>query len=162
MTQAALEARIRAFLDARNVLTLATSGEQGAWAAAVFYATGPALELYFISDPDTRHARELARQPTVAATVQDAATPWTAVQGLQIDAVAEHVGAASRGEAEACYLARFPEIAALLARPAGAAAAAVASRFAASTFYVLRPRRIRLIDNTRGFGHREELVLSQA
>ena len=153
-----LRTRIRAFLDARHVLTLATAGEDGPWAAAVFYAAGPALELYFISDPDTRHARHLVARAAVAATVQEANAPWTQVQGLQIEGVAGALEPPGRREAEAIYLARFPELGTLVARPAGATAAAVAARFAASTFYVIRPRRIRLIDNTRGFGHREELA----
>jgi len=38
----------------------------------------------------------------------------------------------------------------------------IAARLKAANFYRIRPDWIRLVDNAKGFGYREELVLAQA
>jgi hypothetical protein len=157
-----LRARIGAYLDAQHVLTIATVSADGPAAAAVFYAADAALDLYFISDPQTRHCRNLEASPACAITIHASDAVWSSIQGLQIEATARRVSAAGRPDAERVYLARFPEIRALLTAPASGPGSAVAARFAASEFYRITPAWIRFIDNTRGFGHREELRLGGA
>ena len=55
---AGLRPRIDAFLQAHHVMSLATSGLQGPWSAAVFYANDGLL-LYFLSAPGSRHSRDI-------------------------------------------------------------------------------------------------------
>lgn len=150
---------VRRMLAAHHTATLATAGEEGPWAAAVFYASDESLSLYFVSDPGTRHGRDLARDPRVAAAVNQDCGSWAEVRGLQIEGRVDVLEGAARERALDCYLARFAEIGRLIKAPAGTAEAAIAERWRSAALYRLRPHRIRVIDNARGFGHEEELVL---
>ena len=134
--------RVRAYLIAHHVLTLATVDADGPGAAALFYAADEALGLYVLSDPDTRHGRALARDARVAATIQSETMDWTAIRGLQLRGTARPV--AEEHEARRLYLQRFPFAAALMGRGAP------------HRFYRIEPRWMRLIDNSRGLGFSEE------
>ena len=154
-----LKARIRAFLAAHNTMTLATLGLDGApQAAAVFYAAGNDLCLYFLSSPRSRHSENLLAQPRVAATVHADGQAWQVIQGLQIEGRARPVtGVRETAQAARVYANRFEFVRGLLDGADGPTT--LAGPVATSRFYVLHPRWIRLIDNALGFGHREELSL---
>jgi uncharacterized protein YhbP (UPF0306 family) len=154
-----LRRQILEFLNAHHVLSLATCSADGPWAAALFYVCDADLNLYFLSDPATRHCRDIERDARVAVTVNLNHADWTEIRGLQIGARAAAVAAGEREAIEQHYLERFPDIRALVTEPRVPQAQAIAQRFTASRFYRIAPQRIRLIDNTRGFGYREELQL---
>ena len=61
---AALHQRVLAYLGEHRVMTLATQGRDGPWAAAVFYAS-EGFDLYFLSSPSTRHCADLSGNPRV-------------------------------------------------------------------------------------------------
>ena len=63
-----IAARIRAFLDAHHVMSLATLGPDGVHAANLFYACD-GFSLLWLSDPQSRHSRELEAESSVSATV---------------------------------------------------------------------------------------------
>ena len=48
-----------AYVEGHNVMTLATHGPEGVWAAAVFYAND-GFTLQFLSAPSSRHSRNIA------------------------------------------------------------------------------------------------------
>lgn len=62
-----LKEKALAYLESHNVMTLATHGPEGLWAAAVFCVSDD-FKLYFLSAPTTRHGRNLTENPRVAAT----------------------------------------------------------------------------------------------
>jgi uncharacterized protein YhbP (UPF0306 family) len=157
MTAEDLRGEILGFARAHHVLTLATCGPEGP--CALFYAADDELNLYFISSPGTQHCRLLAAQPRVAVAIHGMEHDWKRIRGLQIDATAGPVEELERERVESLYLERFPALRPLLAGAGSADDRAVAGRYAFSGFYRIAPARIRLIDNARGFGWREELVL---
>lgn len=140
----ALRERIRGYLEAHHVLTLATVDEGGPWAAALFYASDEAMNLYVLSDPATRHGRAIGQGAPVAATVHDETREWEAIKGLQLWG---NAAPASHEEARVRYVEKFPFAAALI--PA----------HGPHRFYQIRPRWVRLIDNSRGLGFKEEISL---
>ena len=148
------------FLGSHTTMTLATSGEDGPWAAALFYAHDSDLNLYFISAKDTRHAADIERNPRVAVAVNAQHKDWSDIRGLQIGGVAEIVPPDQRAGAVETYLAKFPDLRPLFSTPRNEQESRIARAFAASPFYRLRPNRIRLIDNLKSFGHRDEYVLN--
>ena len=79
--------RALAYLAEHHVMTLATHGPLGLWAAAVFYASD-GFQLYFLSAGHTRHAQNMAASPRVAATIQEDYDDWTAIQGIQLEGTA--------------------------------------------------------------------------
>jgi hypothetical protein len=101
----------------------------------------------------------LARESRAAATIQADNQAWQTIRGLQIEGTALMVeGLAELAQAARTYAARFEFLRALLGGEDGGPAT-LRGPLASSRFYVLRPAWIRLIDNTQGFGHKEELRL---
>ncbi len=148
----AAHARILAYLAAHNTLTLATERDGRAWAAALFYAND-GLTLYFLSEPKTRHAQNLAANPRVAATIHEDARDWRAIQGIQVEGTCEEItNPIESARALAVYAAKFRFVRDLLHAPKELGAAMAKARF-----YKITPAWVRLIDNTRGLGFKEEI-----
>lgn len=145
-------ARVDAFLQVHHVMTLATVGEHGPWAAAVFYAperTPAGRALVFLSSPRSRHAGHLARDPRVAVTIQRDYDDWPEITGVQAEGRVERVDGDARERVRALYAQRFP----LVAR----APARIAEALARVHWFRFVPARMYLIDNRLGFGHRDEV-----
>ena len=151
MTPSPLAARVAAFLAAHQVMTLATQDAGGPWAAAVFYACD-GLDLLFLSSPSTRHARALAADARAAVTIQRDDAPWSEITGVQAEGRVLPLHGALADDARRLYAGRFP----FVGRDAPAPIAAALQRV---HWYRFQPRRLLLIDNRLGFGHREELEL---
>jgi uncharacterized protein YhbP (UPF0306 family) len=147
-------------LEAHTTATLATVGEDGPWAATVFFASDPTLNLYFVSDRQTRHGRDIAVHPRVAVAINADCRAWAEIRGLQITGRVEMLDGARRAAGFEHYLAKFHDLRALLEAPMGVDEETIAKRFRMADLYRVRPDWIRLIDNSRGFGYREEIVLS--
>lgn len=139
-----------AYLQQHQVMTLATHGSGGLWAAAVFYASRD-FDLYFLSAGHTRHAQNIAAVPRVAATVQADYADWAAIQGIQLAGDVALLSGAERLKATALYMAKF----AFLAQ----APSSVRAAFEKVNWYRLRPYQLYFVDNTKGFGHRDEIKL---
>ncbi len=143
-----MHTRIGAFLAAHNTLTLATVGADGqVHACAVFYAAGPDLALYFLSEPKTLHARHIGEGAMIAATIEDNNQDWTSIRGLQIHGLARPCTGEDADNARSLYAARFPFVGRVQT---------LAGPLAGARFYQITPSWFRLIDNTLGFGHKEE------
>ncbi|MDT8306500.1 MAG: pyridoxamine 5'-phosphate oxidase family protein [Anaerolineae bacterium] len=137
------------YLAANHVMTLATYGHDGVWAAAVFYAHR-AFELYFLSADHTRHVRHIEENPRVAAAIHEQQRDWSAICGIQLEGIVTRLAGASRAEAFARYLARFPSI---TAEPE------LSAPFARVSWFRLVPDRLYFVDNRVALGHRDEIHL---
>lgn len=144
--------RALAFLEAHHVLTLATQGSEGPWAAAVFYASR-GFTLYFLSASTTRHARNLAGAPRVAGTIQEDVSDWLAVRGIQLEGTARLLAGEEAEEARRIFGRRFPLVQSASPPPE------IAEALSRIGWYELRPERLHLVDNAAGFGKREEIPL---
>ena len=134
-----------AYLSAHNVMSLSTCGADGPWAAAVFYASRD-FTLYFVSSPQSRHARDLALDPRCAAAIHEDYRDWQAIRGLQLSGTVEPLEGVERDAALACYKAKFQ----FLDNPGAALLAALGK----AACYRLTPRELYFVDNTTGFGKR--------
>jgi uncharacterized protein YhbP (UPF0306 family) len=136
-------------LLALHTLTLATQGKDGPHAAPVYFAADEALRLYFFSDPQSQHSRDLAKDVRAAVAFYPPSLDWRELRGLQMHGRAQPLVAGDwwdRGWA--CYLAKFPFVATLK------------DIVAQNALYVFTPLWIRLVDNRRGFGFKQEWVLT--
>ena len=141
--------RIKAFLAAHTTLTLATVAETGQpQAAPLFFAETETLDLIFISEQKVRHSQNIARDQRVAATVYADGQAWQSIQGLQLEGRCEALSPDAAQVARDVYLTKYPFI---------AENTFLAEMLDKITFYKISPIWIRLIDNTQGFGHKEEL-----
>ncbi len=139
------------YLETHQVMTLATVGKAGVWAAAVFYVND-GFDLYFLSAGHTRHAQNFAAEPRVAATIQEDYHDWKAIQGIQLEGYVLPLTGAARDTAVFRYQKKFP----FLSRPNPQIVAALVQ----VNWYRLQPERLYFIDNTKGLGHRDEVQLN--
>jgi len=152
-----LRDRITHFLSERTTVTLATVNDASEpFAAAVFFAHDDKLNLYFLAAKTTHHGANMLAQPRIAVTIQaDNQSPAT-LMGLQMHGTARPVTALQLPRAAALYARKFAfaNIADLTRKDA------ISAALSASTFWKFEPDWARLIDNSRGFGHHEEMDFS--
>ncbi len=132
-------------LSQTTALTLATIDDDGSpRATPLFFATDDRLWLYFLSEAGTQHARNLLRDAHAAAALFPPASDWREIRGLQIKGNVSRIEQGERKEALAIYADRFPFVADL------------AGTIDLSEVFRLTPSWIRLIDNRRGFGFKQD------
>ena len=148
-----LAARIAIFLDAHHVMSLATCGAQGPHAANLFYARD-GLSLLWVSDRHSAHSSNIGTNPYVSATIAPDYSDFDEICGLQIFGSAHQLSdGAECSSARAVLAARYPTLQLLSDRPV------IGRAYASAEVYRLVPNRIVMIDNRRGFAHKDTLDL---
>ena len=155
-------------------MTVATAQGEIPWAASVFYAND-GFTLYFLSDPESRHSKDIAENPVVAVTVNEDYHDWRKIKGIQMDGKAELVS--TEGEiarATAAYVAKYPFTAVYLKLMSSPFPKVVKylekllSRLpsvpsftttVSHRFYKVVPEKVRFIDNEKSFGHHEDFII---
>lgn len=146
------------FLAEQTTLTLGTlNPDLSPYLCDVFFAHDLALSFFFLSDPRTQHAQNLTRTSKVSATVHQAVTDWQAIRGVQMMGEAMRVNEAERERGFEMYVAKFPFVREWL--PSVEALGQLHKRFGIIELYKIMPRWLRWIDNTQGFGHKEEFEI---
>lgn len=169
-----LRERVLTYLKKHSTMTVATAQDDIPWAAALFYAND-GFTLYYLSDPDTRHSIDIARNSTVGVTVHEDCDDYRKVKGIQMEAKVEIVTAEDElAKAAKVYVDKYPYVAAylklmmtpfprvirLLEKVIGKLPGVpdFTTPFPAQ-FYKMVPSKIYWIDNEKSFGKRQELVL---
>ena len=137
------------YLRAHRVLTLATHGPAGLWAAAVFYAS-ERFTLYFLSAPDTRHVHNLIHNPRVAGTIQENYEDWREIQGVQLEGPVQLLERAARDAAVEAFQGKFPFL--------EYAPDPIQEALQKVNWFKIIPDRLYFVDNRRGFGHRDRIL----
>ncbi len=84
----------RAIIDANSYMTLGTADAEGRpWVSPVWFSTADPRELFWVSDPDARHTRNIAARPQVAAVIFDSHAPIGTGEGVYMTALAEQLEA---------------------------------------------------------------------
>ena len=162
------------YLAEHYTMTIATVRGSAPWAASVFYASD-GLILYFLSDSDSRHSKDIEKNSLVAVTVNEDYQDWRQIKGIQMEGKAEmvitedEIASATTAYAEkypftAVYLklmsTPFPKVVKYLERFLSKLPSVPAFTTAVShRFYKVMPVKVRFIDNEKSFGHNEEFTL---
>jgi uncharacterized protein YhbP (UPF0306 family) len=146
---------IEAIAAQTPVLSLATSGVDGtAHANMAFFALGPEFDLFFVSEPSTRHGRNVAGRPGASVAIWISPPEYGEhLQGMQLTgqcAIARDDVAAA---AFAAYSERFPSF----GRDPAMRESYLAGT-AASSLYRFRVNSLTLVDEPR-LGRRNYLNL---
>lgn len=136
-------------------MTLGTAAGDAPWTAAVFYASDD-LRLYFFSDPKSRHCANIRQNPAASAAIHRNYNDWREIRGLQMEGRVEELPALEIPAAMNVYVGKFPFVKEFLT-PQGLFQ--IGGRMIGARFYKFAPARVFLLDNSRGFGHREEFVV---
>jgi len=140
---AATRLQLLEFLREHQVITLAVTGP---YAAAVFYVVDAELNLYFVTDPRTRHGTALAKDGRVAGTVQRDRQQRQEIRGVQVTGRCRRLTGPAWVSGWALYLKKF----------AWAASPELLPAVAKIALWKLETDWLRLIDNRQGFGHKAE------
>ncbi len=161
MDKEELRRRIVTLLREQSILTLAVADDCGVpWAAPLFYAAD-GFDIFFVSDPGSRHGRAIARSPAVAAAVHAPDPDWRQIRGLQIEGEASKIADGDLADrALRRYVERFP-FTDIFFRRAEVLGPEIAERVSAARFHLLRPARIVLVDNSVAFGFHAELAVEK-
>jgi uncharacterized protein YhbP (UPF0306 family) len=137
---------VRDWLRTQSTLTLATVGPAGHPAAAdLYFAADEELHLYFLSERGSHHAAHIGAGAPVAATVHGEAWDWRDIRGVQLAGDCRPLtGGRERAAALALYGRKFTFL--------GAFAALLPQH----TLFLITPHWLRWLDNSAGFGHRQE------
>lgn len=136
-----------------NVLcSMATIGrEERVHINTAYFCVSRDLELFFLSDPESRHCTNLERDPSMAMTVFRSTQAWgTSNRGLQLFGTCEKAEGAHGAEAMRLYGRRFPLYRATL-RGTTRAQKREASGLRSYRFYRFVPRELKVLDE-REFG----------
>ncbi len=139
-----------AYIASHHVVTLATNGSEGLWAAAVFYAHHD-FDLVFLSSAASRHALNIASSSMVAATIQADYDNWPAIKGIQMEGTVKKLDGDESGQARIFFIERYSF---LLTAPDP-----ILDALAKVAWYRLAPKKLYFVDNSQGFGHRDEIYL---
>lgn len=75
---------------------------------AAYFCYTPELDLYFVSDPATKHCQNITRSPQVAVAVFDTNQPWgEPIRGLQLFGECHRAGLVESTKALSIHAARF-------------------------------------------------------
>lgn len=152
LAETSLKLSICRFLMRHSTLSLATCNGSQPWSTDLFYASDDSCQLYFVSGASTRHSQNIEGNPHVSVTISEQCTDWREITGLQLEGEASVVSKADRDGVIAMYLMKFPSLKTLHQ------ASEIFALLWKSDFYRISPRWIRLIDNSKGFGHKDEVV----
>jgi len=148
----------REFVSAQNTLTLATINADGSPHACDLFFVHDGAAFYFLSDPKTRHVQNFLRNARVGATIHGISMGWQEIRGVQIVGTASRVAEAiERARVYELYIDKFPFVRQWLASVDALGKAH--ATLGVIEMYKIAARWLRWIDNTRGFGHKEEINL---
>lgn len=150
------------YLAAHNVMTIASCNGNVPWAAAVFYASDE-FDLYFFSNPKSRHGGNMAANAMVSAAIHEDYRDWRAIRGIQLEGRAERLRSLKlQARFWEVYLGKFPFVKQFfpMGGQEGGLTGLLKTKLTGIRLYRIVPRTLYYIDNSRGFGHRESLDLS--
>jgi uncharacterized protein len=131
-----------------NAMTLAYTDTEGPGACALWFAPTDDLDLIFLSSPRTRHGTALFNGGNVAFTMQKDEQHWQSIRGVQGSGFCSCIPQEHMESAWKTYSGRFP----FVVQPFGTIAAALAK----VTLWSVHIIHLRVIDNSKGFGHKDE------
>lgn len=140
-------------------MTIASCDGNLPWAAAVFYASDN-FDLYFFSNPKSRHGTYMAANPQVSAAIHEDYRDWREIRGIQLEGKAERLRSLKlQAHFWEVYTKKFPFIRQFF-QP-GALKQMLSPKLAGIRLYRIVPTAVWYIDNRKGFGHCELLDLTK-
>ena len=145
------------YLAGHHVMTIASCHGNVPWAAAVFYASD-GFDLYFLSNPQSRHGTNIASNAQVSAAIHEDYHSWREIRGIQLEGRAERLTSIKdQAQFWKVYEKKFPFVKEFF-RP-GSLREMLSTKVTGIRLYRIVPSQVYYIDNSKGFGHREMLEI---
>jgi uncharacterized protein YhbP (UPF0306 family) len=153
-----LRQEVLRYLQSHTTMTIASARRGVPWASPVFYANDE-FALCFYSQPHSRHGVNMAAHAVVSAAIYGDYHDWRSIRGIQLEGRVELVQSKKlRERLAAIFREKFPFVDELLPRRAAAKARAT-PKLSGIKLYLLTPSCVWYLDNSLGFGHRQQLEL---
>ena len=151
--------RIELSLTNHYTISIATVAKEESWSASVFYVSDQKLNIYFISFDESKHIQAILKNKKVSATINQDVSDWMQIKGLQLQGVAYKVPEQHRKNILNAYRQKFDSIHELLDLPKTDDEKKIAKQFNSISLFCFEPHWIRLLDNSLGFGSKEEIEI---
>lgn len=111
-----LEKLIREYFGSTRMMQIATCDDNQPWVCTVYYAHDDDLNVYWISTPDSRHSKEILKNPKIAGAIAFSQEPYPeeGVRGLQFEGTAELLEGVEEESANKLYIQQLDREATLL------------------------------------------------
>ncbi len=86
-----IKSRIKKILDTTHLMSLGTLHNKGVWVSDVIFIHDDAFNIYWMSDPDTRHSQAIAKNKKVAGTITATTKSGTPNFGIQFSGTAKKI-----------------------------------------------------------------------
>jgi uncharacterized protein YhbP (UPF0306 family) len=158
ITSRQLKKRALDFIRGQSTMTLATAGDQRAWAAPVYYVLYHG-DFYFFSDPESRHMQDALNNRHAAAAIHPHADTWQEIRGIQMSGQIQSAGTGLTAiKALRAYIEKYTFTRAFF-EPGQTMDLKNFSRRFKTKFYRMTPDVVYYLDNHIEFGFRKQITL---
>lgn len=159
-SEAAVQESIQRILGENVLCSMSTIGSRNRpHINTAYFCYSPSMEIFFVSDADSVHCRNLDRSPSMAMAVFRSTQTWGGSdRGLQLFGTCHPAAGPLARRAAGIYGKRFPRYARMVASTSGAEKRA-ADQLRSYTFYRFVPRTVKILDE-REFGGAMFVVVS--
>lgn len=157
------ENAVQQVVAASSFMTLATTDGNKPWACALFFGVDDEYNFYFVSSPDTVHARNINKNPIVSFAIYHPDSVPGGANGIQVSGTCRRVfGDELRHGLEVTYAKRFPDNPELVRENLDVEKFSGQNEDANSEqLYKIIPERIYFLDKSIAESARTEVFLSE-
>jgi uncharacterized protein YhbP (UPF0306 family) len=139
-------------------MTLATAGDDDAWAAPVYYVFFKSA-FYFLSSPESRHIKEAIENGRASSAVYASGSSWQEIRGLQMSGSIQPVeGTLEAFQVLRVYLKKFSFTKEFFKKNTSMDPESFWERFGVK-LYRFKPALVYYLDNRIRFAFREEVKI---
>lgn len=147
-----LKEAIVTYLDTHRHCTLATVTPDGSAHASVVSYVNQGLDIYFMTDPSSRKAKNIEHCPKIAMAVTEDYVDWDEIRGIHLSGTVEWVkDEAELKKAQKMFADKFPQVHKYLG--------AYGVTIDIIPFLKVTPKQIDYLDYSKGFNHWDTLDL---
>jgi general stress protein 26 len=147
-----LKAAIVSYLDTHRHCALATVGQEGGAHVSTVSYVNQGLEIYFMTDPSSRKAKNIEACPNIAIAVTEDYLDWDEIRGIHLLGSVEWIkDEAELKKAQKMFAEKFPQVHKYLS--------AYGVTIDIIPFLRITPKKIDYLDYSKGFNHWDTLEL---
>jgi uncharacterized protein YhbP (UPF0306 family) len=141
----------------QTTMTLATAGDDEAWAAPVYYVFFKSA-FYFLSSPESRHIKEALKNDRASSEIHASGSSWQEIRGLQMSGSIQSVeGRLEAFQVLRVYLKKFPFTKDFFKKNTSMDPESFWQRFGVK-LYRFKPSLVYYLDNRIRFAFRTEVT----
>ena len=148
-----LEKAIVSYLDGHRHCAIATVSEDGAAHISTVSYVNQGLDIYFMTDPSSRKAKNIAFCNKIAIAIGEDYLDWDEIKGVHLSGTVEWIkDPADLKRVQQMFAGKFPQVHKVLQRTYGVTIDII-------PFLKITPKSIDYLDYSKGFNHWDTLAV---